>query len=72
LSVQDSNNKHIEDEYLDQREQVGKNEGQIYFISLPTEIFLFYRLTDPYFSHDLLVEQQIKFVSPYRIVFLKN
>jgi len=36
LSVQDSNNKHIEDEYLDQREQVGKNEGQIYFISLPT------------------------------------
>jgi len=25
---------------------------------------LFYRPTDPYFSHDLPVEQQIKFVSP--------
>jgi len=34
LSVRDSNNKHIEeqkDEYLDQQEQVGKNEGKFFF-----------------------------------------
>jgi len=72
LSVQDSNNKHIKeekDEHLDKREQVGKNEGKIHiFRSLPTQKseknYFFYRPTDPYFSHDLPEEQQIKFVSP--------
>jgi len=63
-----------QDEYLDHREQVDKNEGKIYFFrSLPTrnwkKIFLFYRPTDPYFSYDLPVKQQIKFVSPYSLLF---
>jgi len=58
LSVRYSNNKYIEenkDEYLDQREQAVK-ERENFFLGL-------YRLrpTDPYFSHNLPVEQQIKF-----------
>jgi len=64
--------KKKKDLYLDQR--VGKNEGKYFFRSLPTQkfekkLFLFYRSTDPYFSHDLLVEQQITFVSPFFLTY---
>jgi len=69
-SFRDSNNKHFEEEkdkHLDQREQVGKNKGKIFFLGLyqPRNMKnIFILLTDrPTFSHNLPVEQQIKFVS---------